>query len=114
MGANNFALVGEADTMEQAAGATQTSGASGEATARKEFALAELREDLWAVNRTARALAVDESAIGALFRMPHGNNEQNLPAARAFLTDAAPLKHQFIAFGSPIDLRRFVSRHRRL
>ncbi len=103
-GAANFALVGAAaDAMEQS-GATQTSGASGEATVRKGIALAELREDLRAINRTARALAVDDSTVGELFRMPVGNNEQNLlAAARAFLTGATPLKDQFIEFGLPVD-----------
>ena len=57
-GANNFASIGAAaDEMEQS-GAAQTSGASGQATMQKDVALAELREDLRAINRTARALAV--------------------------------------------------------
>ncbi len=103
-GGESFALVGEAaDEMEQS-GATQISGASGQATMRKGLALAELREDVRAINRTARALAVDNHDIGELFRMPRGNNEQNLlAAARAFLTDATPLKNQFIEFGLPAD-----------
>lgn len=103
-GANNFASVGAAaDEMEQS-GATQTSGASGQTTMQKDVALAELREDLRAINRTARALAVDDSAIGEMFRMLSGNNEQNLlAAARTFLTNAAPLKNQFIEYGLPAD-----------
>jgi len=103
-GANNFASVGAAaDEMEQS-GAAQTSGASGQATMQKDVALAELREDLRAINRTARALAVDDSAIGEMFRMLSGNNEQNLlAAARTFLTNAAPLKNQFIEYGLPAD-----------
>ncbi len=68
------------------------------------MALAELREDLRAINRTARALAVDDSAIGEMFRMLSGNNEQNLlAAARTFLTNAAPLKNKFIEYGLPAD-----------
>ena len=103
-GANNFAAIGAAvDEMEQS-GATQTSGASGQMTRQKATAMAEVREDLQAINRTARALAVDNSGIGELFRMPHENNEQNLlAAARAFLTNAVPLKNQFIEFGLPAD-----------
>lgn len=103
-GASNFAAVSAAvDEMEQS-GAVQTSGASGQMTARKDVAIAEVREDLRAINRTARALAVDDSDIGELFRMPYGNNEQNLlAAARAFLTNAAPLKSQFVEYGLPAD-----------
>ena len=103
-GANNFAAVGAAaDEMEQS-GAVQTSGASSQMTAQKGLATAELREDLRAINRTARALAVDDADLGALFRMPSGNNEQNLlAAARAFLTGATPLKDRFVEFGLPDD-----------
>lgn len=103
-GANNFAAVGAAvDEMEQS-GAVQASGASSQMTARKGLATAELREDLRAINRTARALAVDDSAVGELFRLPHGNNEQTLlAAARAFLTNATPLKNQFVEYGLPAD-----------
>ncbi len=59
-----------------------------------------LREDLRAINRTARSLAVDELGIGDLFKMSPGSSEQNLlaAAARAFLRDAAPLEEKFIAF----------------
>ena len=91
-GANNFAAVSAAGEMEQS-GATQASGASGQMTMQKDVAIADLREDLRAINRTARALAVDNSSISELFRMPNGSNEQNLlAAARSFLTNAAPLK----------------------
>ena len=103
-GANNFAVVGAAAAEMEQSGAVQTSGASGQMTAQKDVAIAEMREDLRAINRTARALAVDDSAVGALFRMPPGNNEQNLlAAARAFLTDATPLESQFVGFGLPAD-----------
>lgn len=104
LGGQNFASIGEAvDEMEQS-GAAQASGAGRQITMQKGLALAELREDLRAVNRTARALAVDDSGVGELFRMPVGNNEQNLlAAARAFLTNATPLKTQFIEFGLPAD-----------
>ncbi len=103
-GANNFAAVSAvADEMEQS-GAVQTSGASSQMTAQKGLATVELREDLRAINRTARALAVDNTDLGVLFRMPSGNNEQTLlAAARAFLTGATPLKNRFVEFGLPDD-----------
>ncbi len=103
-GANNFAAVGAAATEMEQSGAVQASGASGQMTMQKGLAIAQLREDLRAINRTARALAVDDADIGALFRMPSGNNEQNLLAvARSFLTGATPLKDRFVEFGLPDD-----------
>ena len=103
-GANNFAAVGAAALEMEQSGAVQTSGASGQMTMQKGVALAELREDLRVIRRTARALAVNDSAIGELFRMPSGGNEQNLlAAARSFLTGATPLKDRFVEYGLPAD-----------
>ncbi len=103
-GARNFAAVGAAALEMEQSGAVQASGASGQTTAQKGLAIAQLREDLRAINRTARALAVDDSAVGELFRMPNGNNEQNLLAvARSFLTGATPLKDRFVEYGLPED-----------
>ena len=61
-GANNFAAVSVAAGEMEQSGATQASGASGQMTMQKDVAIADLREDLRAINRTARALAVDDSA----------------------------------------------------
>ena len=84
-GARNFAAVGAAALEMEQSGAVQVSGASGQMTMQKGLAIAQLREDLRAINRTARALAVDDSAVGELFRMPNGSSEQKLlAAARAF------------------------------
>lgn len=103
-GANNFAAVGAAALEMEQSGAVQASGAGGQMTMQKGLAIAQLREDLQAINRTARALAVDDSAVGELFRMPNGNNEQNLlAAARSFLTGATPLKDRFVEYGLPAD-----------
>jgi hypothetical protein len=103
-GASNFASIGAAAEEMEQSGASQASGASGQARMRKDLALAELREDLRTINRTARALAVDDSAVGEMFRMPYGSSEQNLlSAARAFLNDATPLKTRFVEFGLPAD-----------
>ncbi len=103
-GAGNFAAVGAAATEMDQSGAAQASGAGGKMTMQKGLAIAQLREDLRAINRMARALAVDDPAVGELFRMPNGNNEQNLLAiARSFLTNATPLKDRFVEFGLPED-----------
>ena len=103
-GARNFAAVGAAALEMEQSGAVQVSGASGQMTMQKGLAIAQLREDLRAINRTARALAVDDSAVGELFRMPNGSSEQNLLAvARSFLIGATPLKEQFIEYDLPDD-----------
>lgn len=63
-----------------------------------------LRDDLDAINRTARAMADDVPGIDNKFRLPRGNNDSQLiNAARAFLADATPLKTQFIAHEMPAD-----------
>lgn len=103
-GAANFAAVGAAVEALAESGAAQASGEGRQMTKRKELAADELREDLRAINRTARALAVDDEDIAELFRMPYGGSEQNLlTAARAFLTNASPHKSRFIEFGLPAD-----------
>lgn len=103
-GANNFAAVGAAALEMEQSGAVQSSGANGQTTMQKGVALAELREDLRMIRRTARALAVDDSAVGELFRMSSGGNEQNLlAAARSFLTGATPLKDRFVEYDLPAD-----------
>lgn len=45
---------------------------------RKGLAVAELREGLRAINCAALAFLVGDATVGELFRMPNGDNEQNL------------------------------------
>lgn len=98
----NFALVSAGVDAIEASGGVQSSGSIGAGTVQKDFALAELRGAMRAINRTAHALSVDDSPVGELFRMPRGNNEQQtLSAARAFLTNATPIQAQFVEFGLP-------------
>lgn len=104
VGATNFAIIAAAVEEMEASGGTQASGATRESTTSKSVALAELLADIRAINRTARAMAIDEAGVGELFRMPRGGSEQNLLAvARAFLADAAPLESRFIDYGLPAD-----------
>lgn len=105
-GAVNFAAIAAAVAEMEASGGTQASGATRESTAGKSVALAELLADVRAINRTARAMAVDNPSVGELFRMPRGSSEQKvLAAARAFYTDSAPFESQFIEYGLPADFR---------
>ena len=100
----NFQKVSTGVSIIESSGEVQLSGAIGAGVVQKDFALAELRAWMSGINRTARALAVDNPSVAELFRIPHNNNEQMiLSAARAFLTNATPIKQQFIDFGMPAN-----------
>jgi hypothetical protein len=79
--------------------AAEASGGSSarQGTVTRAEARAALREDLDAINRTAREMH-DQPGLNEKFRLPRGNNDQQLIAtARHFVTDALPLKDSFIA-----------------
>jgi hypothetical protein len=106
LGAQTFALVGaiiiEIDGL--AAGEVSAHGGARQGTEARAQARDALREDLEAINRTARAMAGDMPGINDKFRMPRGNNDRVLiNAARAFFADATPFKAQFIAHELPAD-----------
>lgn len=87
--------------------AAQTSGKSSAQTGTqsKAAARAALLEDLEAIRRTARAIALDNPSFANNFRLPRGrlNDQQLLATARSFATDAAPLKADFIHNELPAD-----------
>ena len=76
---------------------------SGRGSARQETDMRaetrrELREDLEAIYRTARAMDAPGNLISETFRVPpKGNDRALLNAARAARANAEPLKAQFIA-----------------
>lgn len=79
-------------------------GAAKQGTTSREQARQALRDDLEAINRTARAMADDVPGLDDKFRLPaHGNDQNLLHSARAFLADAEPFKVQFIAHELPAD-----------
>jgi hypothetical protein len=79
-------------------------GDAREGTSTRGQAREELRADLEAIARTARAMAADTPGLEDQFRVPRNQNDQHLlAAARAFATDAVPLKAQFIAHELPAD-----------
>jgi hypothetical protein len=79
-------------------------GSARQGTATRAQARGALRDDLEAINRTARAMAGEHPGIDDNFRLPRGTNDQNLiAAARAFAADAAPLSAEFIAHELPAD-----------
>lgn len=86
--------------------AAQSSGkrASKEETTLKAVAHAALREDMEAMTRTARAMAITMPGLDDKFRLPRNSGDQAwLAAARSFAHDAEPLKAEFIKRGMPED-----------
>ena len=70
-------------------------GAARQETATRAEARAALRDDLEAINRTARAMAEETPGINDKFRVPRETNDQApLNAARAFATDAVGAVHR--------------------
>lgn len=74
-------------------------GSTGKSAARDE-----LRRDLEAISRTARAMALSRPGLEDKFRAPGSISDQALLAlARAFAADALPLKAEFVRRGMPED-----------
>ena len=95
------AVITELDTHAAAEASGGSSARQGTVT--RAEARAALREDLEAINRTARTMD-DEPGLNEKFRLPRGNNDQQLiSAARHFAIDAAPLKASFIAHELPAN-----------
>ncbi len=70
----------------------------------KATARENLREMLSDISETARSMIYQLPGIDLKFRMPRGDNDAELLArARAFLTDATPLKNDFIAYEIDAD-----------
>jgi hypothetical protein len=90
----------ESHTAAQSAGAR----ASMQGTTLKASARAELREDLEAINHTARAMSHAIPGIEDKFRLPRNSGDQAwLAAARSFATEIVPLKAEFIRRGLPAE-----------
>jgi hypothetical protein len=88
-----------------AAAQASSKRASRESTTMKSAARAALREDLEAISRTARAMALTIPGMNDKFRLPFNAGDQAwLAAARSFATDAEPLKAEFVRRGLPEDL----------
>jgi hypothetical protein len=79
-------------------------GAAQESTAGKAAARDELRRDLEAISRTARVMALAMPGLENKFRVPRSFSDQALlTTARAFASDALPLKTDFTRRGLPED-----------
>jgi len=85
----NFKIFAPEIVKVEESGALQESNIGKQATAMKESAAVEVLTDLREINRTARALGVDNPSIAKLFQMPQNDNYQKLLAgAMAFHKDS--------------------------
>ena len=79
-------------------------GSAREGRVSKAVAREALRDDLEAIMRTARAMALDTPGVDDKFRLPRGSGDQMiLNTGRAFLRDAAPLSADFMKHDMPDD-----------
>jgi hypothetical protein len=78
-------------------------GSARQGTQSRSVARTALHADLAAINQTAHALAFQTAGLDDKFRMPRGSDQDLLAAARAYVTDATPLKNDFIRFGMAAD-----------
>jgi hypothetical protein len=98
-------LVTVISTLRQHA-ATQSSSTrtSREGTRQKAVTLEELQQDLEAIQRTARAIALNSPGFDEKFRLPKNKGSQSwLAAARAIAEEAEPDKQDFIRLGLPAN-----------
>lgn len=114
LGKELFGSLAQIVTELEGHGANQLSGlgAAHSSTATKSALREDLRELLLAINRTARVLAFDSPGLDDKFRFPRGINDQTLlTAARAFATDATPLKDKFIRHEMATDFIEKLNQH---
>ena len=85
-------------------GMDETSGrdAAKVSTGSKKGARESLRTQMEAISQTAKQMAASTPSMENSFRMPRTNGDQALlNGARAFVSDAGPLKNQFIEWELP-------------
>lgn len=103
--AANFAIVRTVISALESYSAAQLSGASGRAVEQKSVLDAAIRRKMKRYSRTARALNIDDAGFRRLFRIPDGNNQQNLiAAAREFVVEARRFPNEFAGRGIPATL----------
>lgn len=94
--------------------ASQDSGkrASKEGTTLVAVARAELREEIDAIQNTARGMAHAIPGVAEKFHLPsHMRDQELLTVARAFAADAAPLKTEFVRRGMPASFLEDLAAH---
>jgi len=79
-------------------------GSALEGTATRAAAREALREDLEAISRTGRAIAEDRPGFDTKFRLPRGNNDQELvDKGLGYPANAAPIAADFDSHAMPSD-----------
>jgi hypothetical protein len=103
-GGQLFASVNSAIAGLATHAAAQTSGAARQSTTSKAVARANLLDDIEAISRTAKAMALDTPGLEDKFRLPRSTSDTALlNLARAYTTDAQPLKTEFLKYALPDD-----------
>ena len=108
IGATQFAAINTAiDEVEQFAGdQAASSGDARQLFVTKDTARENLREDMFEISRTARAMIYQFDGIDAKFRMPRSQSDQNLlAAARGFYDDSEKYDTEFQAYGLSATFR---------
>ena len=108
IGATQFAAINTAiDEVEQFAGdQSASSGDARQLFVNKDTARENLREEMFEISRTARAMIYQFDGIDAKFRMPRSQSDQNLlAAARGFYDDSEKYDTDFQAYGLSATFR---------
>ena len=95
LGGQMFAEVAGVVTELEHHATVQTTNAARLGSASKAAARDTLREDLRAINRTARAMSVDNPSLKKKFGLPRPGDQSLLNGARAFAEQAEPLVAEF-------------------
>lgn len=89
---------------QHAATQSASTRSSREGTRLKSVRLDALQDDLEAINRTARAIALNRPGFDEKFRLPKNKGTQSwLAAARVIAEEAEPDKQDFIRLGLPAN-----------
>ena len=94
------------EEIEQHAAAKESnSRGAREGTTNRGEARTDLREEMEAISATARSMSIETPGLEDKFRMLRGNasDVDLLNTARAFASDALPMKDEFIRYGLPAD-----------
>jgi hypothetical protein len=93
---------GVADLTNLAAAQTSSDGTARGGTDFRSDARDDLRSRLKAISRTAHAIAIEVPGLESKFRLPRGDNDEELlAAAHAVAADAPAFSSQFIAHEMP-------------
>lgn len=97
------AIIIEIERLAAAQRANERSAREG--TSNRGETRTDLREEMEAISQTARSMAVGMSGLEDKFRMPYASvsDVDLLNTARAFATNALPLKDEFLRHGLPAD-----------